>query len=138
MNQLEYADETQSDNGSLTHRQQLAIAQILASPSLEEARRRVRAAKGTFYGWMKDPTFKAELVHQREAVVQQVFDRLKGGMTQAVEKLLRLLEADGQLGIQLRAAQTLLDMGLKAVEHQALEQRVEVLEAHLERQGTRG
>ncbi len=30
MNYAEHVDETQSDNGSLTHRQQLAIVQILA------------------------------------------------------------------------------------------------------------
>ncbi len=122
---------------ALSHRQQLAVATILASPSLEEARRRIKAAKGTFYGWMKEPAFTAELVRQREAVVQQAFDRLKGSMTQAVEKLLQLLNVEGQLGIQLRAAQTLLDTGLKVVEHQDLEQRIEALEAHLASQRTR-
>lgn len=125
-------------DNTLTARQRLTIAQVLATPSLEAARRSARVSKGTFYGWMKEPAFTAELAHQREAVVQQAFDRLKGSMTQAVEKLLQLLNVEGQLGIQLRAAQTLLDTGLKAVEHQALEQRVEALEAHLDIKRGRG
>ena len=127
---------TEAQSG-LSHRQHLAIAEILASPSLEEARRRVKAGKHTFYGWMKEPAFTAELVRQREAVVQQAFDRLKAGLTQAVDKLFELLSVEGQPGIQLRAAQTLLDTGFKAVEHQALERRIEALEAHLASQRTR-
>ncbi len=68
MHQLEHANETPSGNGSLTHRQQLAIAAILASPSMEEARRRMKAAKGTFYGWMKEPVFQAELTRQKRII----------------------------------------------------------------------
>ncbi len=119
----------------LSHRQQLTIAEILANPTLEEARRHVRAGKATFYGWLKDPAFKAELVSQREAVVQQALDRLKGGMTQAADKLLELLQVEGQPGVQLRAAQTILDHGIKVIELQELEQRIEALEAKTQRGG---
>ena len=117
-----------SSIAELTARQQLAITEILASRSLEEARRRIRASKGTLYGWLKDPIFQAELVRQRRAAVEQAFERLKAGLTQAVDKLLELLRAEGQPGIQLRAAQALLDHGLKAVELQDLARRVEELE----------
>ena len=121
----------------LTYRQQRAITEILSSPSLEEARRRTSAAKGTFYGWLKNPTFQAELVQQRQAVVEQAFERLKLGLTQAVEKLLELLQAEGQVSIQLRAAQALLDHGIKAVELQDLAQRVEELERAVADRGGR-
>ena len=112
----------------LTYRQQLAIAEILSSPSLEEARRRLKAGKGTFYGWLKIPSFQEELKRQRQLLVERTFNRLKTGMSQAVEKLLELLQAEGQLGIQLRAAQTLVDQGIKAVELKDLGERIEVLE----------
>lgn len=135
MNHSESVDNP--PHNTLTARQQLTIAQVLAAPSLEEARRRARVSKGTFYGWIKEPAFVAELARQREAVVQQAFDRLKGGMTQAVDKLLELLQAEGQVSIQLRAAQSLLDHGLKAVELQDLAQRVEELERTVANQGSR-
>ena len=121
----------------LTHRQQLAITEILASRSLEEARRRIRVSKGTFYGWRKEPVFQAELKLQRQALVDEALERLKSGLTQAVDKLLELLQTKGQPGIQLRAAQTLLDHGLKAVELQDLVQRVEELERTVANQGGR-
>ena len=112
----------------LTSRQQFAITEILASRSLEEARRRIRASKGTFYGWLKEVVFQAELKRQRQAIVDEAVERLKSGLTQAVDKLLELLQTEGQPGIQLRAAQSLLEHGLKAVELQDLENRLEALE----------
>ncbi len=113
----------------LTHRQQLAIAEILASPSLEEARRRLKAGKDTFYGWTKEVAFQAELTRRRQALVDHAFDRLKSGLTQAVDKLFQLLSVEGQPGIQLRAAQTLLDTGLKALDLHDFERRLAALEA---------
>ena len=135
MNQSKETAGNRVINSSLSHRQQLAVTVILASPSLEEARRRVGAAKGTFYGWLKEPAFQAVLKSQREALVQQAFDRLKVGLTQAVDKLLELLQARGQLGIQLRAAQTLLDHGIKVTELQELEARLEALEEQVSNRG---
>ena len=94
---------------TLTPRQQLVIAELLSSPSVEESCRRAKVAKATVYGWFKDPVFQAELNRQREGLVEQAFDRLKTGLTRAVDKLLELLQTEGQPGIQLRVAQTLLD-----------------------------
>lgn len=126
------------ENKPLTHRQRLAITEILGSPSLEEARRRVKAAKGTFYGWLKDATFQTELKCQREAVVGQAFNRLKSGLVQAVDKLLELLAVEDKPGIQLRAAQTLLDQGIKVVELQELESRLGALEEEIADKRGRG
>ncbi len=123
----------------LTHRQHLAIAEILASPSLEEARRRLKAGKDTFYGWLKGPAFKTELERQRRAIVDQAFNRLRAGLVQATDKLLELLQAGEQPSIQLRAAQTLLDHGLKAVELQDVADRLQTLEQWMTaRQNERG
>jgi hypothetical protein len=115
-------------NNNLAHRQQFAISEILSSPSLEEARRRIDVSKGTFYGWMKEEAFQAELKRQREVLTEQTFERLKSGMTQAVDKLLELLHAKGQPSIQLRAAQVLLSQSIKAIELQDLECRLDKLE----------
>ncbi len=133
-------NETERLDGSetLTRRQRAVLPYLITAPSLEEACRKARVSKTTVYAWLKEPAFQAELTRQRQAVAEQAFNRLKGGMTQAVDELLELLQMKAQPGIQLRAAQILLDCGLKVVAHQALEQRVEALEAHLERRGTRG
>ncbi len=112
----------------LTHQQHLAIAEILSAPNLEEARRHIKVAKGTLYKWLHEPAFQAELKRQREAAVECTFERLKAGLTQAVDKLMELLQTKGSPAIQLRAAQLILDHGIKALELQDLERRLGELE----------
>lgn len=134
------SNETERLEGTdtLTRRQRAVLPYLIAAPSLEEGCRKARVSKTTVYGWLKEPSFQAELKRLRQELVDEAFDRLKIGLTQAVDKLLSLLEADGQPGIQLRAAQTLLDQGIKTVELQDLAHRLEVVEAHLASQRTRG
>ncbi len=112
----------------LSPRQERAIIEILAAPSLEEARRRVHASKSAFYGWLKDAGFKAELKRQREAMTAQAFERLQAGLARAVDKLLDLLEK-GKEQTQLRSAQTILDQSLKVKELQELEERLSAVES---------
>ena len=67
--------------------------------------------------------------------MDEALERLKIGLTQAVDKLLELLRTEGQPSIQLRAALGLLEHGLKVVELQDLETRLEVLEQRVEERG---
>lgn len=117
-------------DSNLTSRQQFAILEILSSPSYEEARRRIKVAKGTLYDWLKTPAFQAELSRQRKEMIDQAKDRLKYGMTKAVDRLMELLE-DRQASIQLRAAQAILEHGFKAIEQQEIEQRLKELEERI-------
>jgi len=118
-------NETERLNGpeTLTRRQRVVLLHLITTPSLEEGCRKARVSKTTVYAWLKEPGFQAELKRLRQTLLDEAFDRLKVGITQAVDKLLSLLEADRQPGIQLRAAQTLLDQGIKAVELQDLVMR---------------
>ncbi len=121
----------------LSARQERAIVEILAAPSLEEARRRVHASKCAFYGWLKDAAFQAELKRRRVAVVSDAIERLRAGMAKAVAKLLSLMD-NGREQTQLRSAQTILDQGLKAKELEELEERLSALESVvLQRRGRR-
>lgn len=111
---------------------------ILASASLEEARRQVWAAKATFYGWMKQPEFQAELNRQRQEMIDGAIERLKGGITCAVDKLLELVRLDRRPHIQLRAAQVLLDHGIQLVKLKEFEERLETLERVITSEGRTG
>ena len=48
-------------------------------------------AKATFYGWLKERAFQAELNRQQSQVVTEALDRLKAGVTEAVEGLVDLM-----------------------------------------------
>ncbi len=112
----------------LSPRQERAIIEILSTPSLEEARRRVRASKCAFYGWLKDATFQAELKRRRAAVVSDAVERLQAGMANAVTKLLSLM-GSGREQTQLRSALTIIEQGLKTKELEELEARLSALES---------
>ena len=127
--------ERLQESETLTRRQRAVLPYLIAAPSLEEGCRKARVSKTTVYTWLKEPGFQAELKRLRQTLVDEAFERLKAGLTQAVDKLLELLQAKGQLGIQLRAAQTLLDHGIKMMELQELEARLEALEEQASNRG---
>ncbi len=120
-------DGTSQASPPLSHRQELAVAAILSCATLEAARQKTRVGKTTLFKWLKQPSFQTALQRQRTALVDQAFNRLRVAMTQATEKLIELLGAP-EPGIQLRAAQTILEHGIKAEELQALERRLEAIE----------
>ena len=127
--------ERLQESETLTRRQRAVLPYLIAAPSLEEGCRKARVSKTTVYTWLKEPGFQAELKRLRQAMVDEAFNRLRAGLTQAVDKLLELLQAKGQLGIQLRAAQTLLDHGIKVTELQEQEARIEALEEQVSHRG---
>ena len=128
-------NETKRSEASerLTRRQRAALPHLIASPSLEQGCRNARVSRTTVYEWLKEHDFQAELKRLRQALVDEAFERLKMGLTHAVDKLLELLHTEEQPGIQLRAALGLLDHGLKAVELQDLARRVDELEKTVNR-----
>ena len=73
-------------------------------------------------------TFQMELNRQRQEMIDGSLERLKGGITCAVDKLLELVRLDQRPHIQLRAVQTLLDHGIQLVELKELEERLDKLE----------
>ena len=132
---LNRTSENEEAPGKLTPRQHRAIAEIMASPSLEEARRRLGAGKDTLYGWLRDPVFSAELKRQLDELARYAMDRLKVGLSKSVDKLLEVVDrSDVEVSLQIRAAQTLLEHGIRVVEIQELEQRIANLEETIKNQ----
>ena len=127
--------ERLQESETLTRRQRAVLPYLIAAPSLEEGCRKARVSKTTIYTWLKQPGFQTELKRLRQALVDEAIEQLRSGLSLAVNKLLRLLEVDGQPGLQLRAAQTLLDQGIKVIELQELERRIEALETKTQRGG---
>jgi hypothetical protein len=79
---------------------------------------------------MKQPEFKSRLRDARRAVVEGAIGRLQQAATEAVCALQRNLTC-GTPSVEVRAAATILDQAVKAVELFDLAERVEHLEARL-------
>ncbi len=69
----------QTKTNQLTNRQRATIPHLIGTRSLEEARRKARVAKATFYGWLKEEAFQEELKRHQSQVVTEALERLKAG-----------------------------------------------------------
>ena len=82
----------------LTARQLKAIPFVVNCPTYIEAIEKAKMSRKTFYEWLKQPEFKAELDRQRNEITAEAFGILSQSLTKAVENLVKLLDhADDRL-----------------------------------------
>ena len=123
-----------NDPKTLTTRQSRVIPYLLAAPSLEEGCKRARVSKVTVYGWLKQEVFRHELKRQRDELIERALDSLKANVSKATETLVTLLDSKSE-PIRARAAEDIIEFAQKAIEHEELERRIQVLEERLVQQG---
>ncbi len=112
---------------SLTRKQKEAIPALIGARSLEAGCRKAHLCKTTFYKWMKEPGFKTALEEARGEVIQESLERLKAGVTKAVDGILALA-GEKDKWVKLRACEKVLDFFLKVREVEELEGRLEKIE----------
>jgi uncharacterized membrane protein YheB (UPF0754 family) len=84
----------------------------------------------TFYQWLEQPEFKAELDRQRDEVAKAAFDTLTQSLTKAVENLVKLLDhADDRL--KRLACKDVIEYILEHKSVEDLENRIEAIEQKL-------
>jgi hypothetical protein len=111
------------------HRQEEAIAALLSHRSLEDAARAVGIATQTLLRWLKEPTFDAAYRQARRAAFSQSIARLQQASGAAVSTLLKvMLDQNAPASTRVRAADSILDHGAKAIEIEDIEVRVAELE----------
>ncbi len=123
-----------AESTKLTNRQLLAISQIIASKTLEEACRKAKVCKATLYAWLKEAAFKAELKRQRDEVVNEALNRLKYALSKAVDGLIVLMDSK-QPYLKHRASKDIIDYALKSIELEDIEARLDKIEAMISERG---
>ena len=114
----------------LTDRQLKAIPIIVTSPTYTQACEKAQLNRTTFYEWLKDPQFKAELDRQRDEIASEAFGVLSQSLTKAVETLVSLLDnADDRL--KRLTAKDIIDFIIRHKENEELGQRIAAIEANL-------
>jgi len=99
----------------LSARKKKAIAAIIEAPNYEAAIPAAGVCRQTFYKWLRDPDFKAELDRRLDELAGGAIGRIKSAAGEAVEALRALLNSESET-IRLRAAQGIIDYTLKARE----------------------
>jgi len=114
----------------LTDRQLKAIPFIVGSPTYTEGIEKAKLNRTTFYKWLKQPEFKAELDRQREQVTSEAFGVLSQNLSKAVEALVGLLDhKDDRL--KRLTAKDVIEYFLKHTEIKDLEERLVAIETKL-------
>lgn len=108
-------------------KQVLVISYLLSSPSIERACKKAKIGRTTFYKWLKDKNFRAELKRQRDEVVEQALETLKFSLTKAVEQLVELMDSKKEM-IRRWASKDIIEYSFKAMELSDFEERLEKVE----------
>lgn len=117
----------------LTDRQFKAIPHIVSSSAIGEGCKKAKINKTTYYKWLKEPEFKAELDRQRDEVVSDAFGILSQSLTKAVETLVSFLDnKDDRL--KRMACKDVIEYIIKHKENEDLDKRLTAIEQQLSEQ----
>ncbi len=117
----------------LTRKHEQAIAALLSEPSIKAAAESCGVGEATLYRWLQLPSFAVAYRTARRQVVERAVSELQAACGEAVSTLKRNLSCDIP-GVEIRAAQIIIEQAVKGVELMDLQDRVERLEALLDNQ----
>jgi hypothetical protein len=114
------------------------LAALAQGQSLTEAAKAARLSESTARRRLADPAFRAALSEARQRAVARAVTILASGMAEAAARLRWLSARAGEERVQLAAARTVIEQGLKGVELLDLAERITALEERLADAPTKG
>lgn len=120
-----------SEKVTLTPRQTLAIASLLASGKVSDAAAAADVAPKTVYTWLKQPEFQAALSAATADTLRRLAARLAGLGDAAADALGDALDSEQPVAIRLRAADLVTQRTPALVQLVDLADRIARLEALL-------
>jgi hypothetical protein len=114
--------------GGLTEKQEAAITALLTEKTHVEAAKKAGIGEATLRRYLTQPEFVAAYRQARRAIVEDAVTALQKAATAAVKTLERNLDC-GNLVVETRAAQLVLEQAFRGAELLDLAQRIEELEA---------
>lgn len=125
------SDEIQQNGEkTLSKKQRKAIPVVLAASSVSAGCERAGIDRSTWYQWLAEPAFKAELEHQRDALAAEAFSCLSHGLQDAVETLTGLL-GDSDKRLRRLAAKDVVSLFIQCKQTADLESRIEAIEQNM-------
>ena len=106
-----------------------AIAALLTQRNIEEAARSIGIAPNTLLRWMKEAEFDTAYRDAKRAAFGQSIARLQQGTSAAATTLLKIMiDPNAPASVRLRAADSVLNHAVKAIEIEDIEARLSELE----------
>ena len=124
--------------GKFGRKKEEAIAALLTHRNIEEAAKAAGIGANTLLRWLKVPEFQSAYREARRAAFGQSVARLQQASGAAVSTLLKVMvDASTPASTKVRAADSVLNHSMKAIELEDIEARVSELERATERSKAR-
>ena len=114
----------------LTTRQLRLLEALVRDPNVLKACESVEVSRATAYRWMEEPTFKAELERQRDAVLTTAMAGVKAQSVRAAEELAGLLGTKDER-LRRMVCNDVLTRSMKVREMEEFERRLVAVENSL-------
>src|ERR1700722_8672292 len=112
-----------------TRRMEVAIVGLLTQATMDDAAKHAGVSTPTLWRWMQEPSFQTEYRKARRQAMGQAAAQLQQASSVAVKALKDIIQdSDITASARVTAARTVLEIGLKAIEIEDIESRVEELE----------
>jgi AcrR family transcriptional regulator len=117
---------------TLSQEQQDTLEAVLTHPTKAKAAEALGVTRMTVYRRLKDPALVEAYAQARKDAIQDAFDSAASTTVAAMAVLYHIAhDFDVPPSVRVQAASKLVDVGLKSVELEELEERLEKLEAEL-------
>ena len=121
-----------TSNGKISRSQEAAVAALISSPSVPVAAKAAGMSERSLYRWLTKERFKEAYRTARRELVHHALGLIQGAMSEAVVTLQNVMKNDDcPASARVSAARALLDLGLKATEHEDVENRLCELERRI-------
>ena len=109
-------------------RREKALAALLATRCVRDAAKEAGIGYSTIRGYLQEPEFQAAYQDARADQLREVSSALRGSMTAAADKLVKLLNSKNNY-VALGAAKSILEYGIRFTETLDIMERIAALEA---------
>jgi hypothetical protein len=110
-------------------RKELAIAALLATPTLAEAAQVCGVSERTLRRWLHDETFAGRYRQERTRMLESTVNLLRQKSVAAVETLAEVAnDKEASASARVSAARSVVELAIKGAELQDLEARIDDLE----------
>jgi DNA-binding MurR/RpiR family transcriptional regulator len=114
----------------LSRKQEIAVAALLAQPSIGEAAKAAGVGEKTLWRWLQKDGFQEAYRNARRRVVDHALSQVQAGMIEAVQTLRNVMNnRKTAASARVSAARAMIGFGFQAVEVEDLEKRIAALEA---------
>jgi uncharacterized protein with ATP-grasp and redox domains len=116
----------------LSRKQEQCIGALLVQSTLGDAAEATGIAESTLRRWLKQPTFQTAYRQARRDAVSQAIARLQQVTTTAVDTLEGVMkDSAAKEAAKVAAAKTVLELAIRGVELEDLDERLQALEEEL-------